>query len=189
MDKALYDRGMAMRRKVLGDEYVDRAIANTDDFNRKFQDLLNEFCWGAVWTDEDLKPRDRSLLNLGMIACLGRMQCRVYDAGLVETDHQINIVGRRAGFARDERWIAVKCDACGGNGAFGLRRGHDRFDVAGKRRLNRPTCACQRSAAVGGIDGADFYGGTAAITSFQKTDCPVGPSCFRRFPGDVKTWR
>jgi 4-carboxymuconolactone decarboxylase len=73
MDKALYDRGMAMRRKVLGDEYVDRAVANTDDFNRKFQDLLNEFCWGAVWTDEDLKPRDRSLLNLGMIACLGRM--------------------------------------------------------------------------------------------------------------------
>ena len=73
MDKALYDKGMAMRRKVLGDEYVDRAVANTDDFNRKFQDLLNEFAWGAVWTDEDLKPRDRSLLNLGMIACLGRM--------------------------------------------------------------------------------------------------------------------
>src|SRR5690242_7590288 len=73
MDKALYDKGMAMRRKVLGDEYVDRAVANTDDFNRKFQDLLNEFCWGAVWTDEDLKPRDRSLLNIGMIACLGRM--------------------------------------------------------------------------------------------------------------------
>jgi 4-carboxymuconolactone decarboxylase len=73
MDKALYDKGMAMRRKVLGDEYVDRAVANTDDFNRKFQELLNEFCWGAVWTDEDLKPRDRSLLNLGMIACLGRM--------------------------------------------------------------------------------------------------------------------
>ena len=40
MDKAMYDRGMAMRRKVLGDEYVDRAVANTDDFNRKFQDLL-----------------------------------------------------------------------------------------------------------------------------------------------------
>ena len=38
MDKALYDKGMAMRRKVLGDEYVDRAVANTDDFNRKFQD-------------------------------------------------------------------------------------------------------------------------------------------------------
>ena len=73
MDKALYDKGIAMRRKVLGDDYVDRAVANTTDFDRKFQDLLNEFAWGAVWSDDDLKPRDRSLLNLGMIACLGRM--------------------------------------------------------------------------------------------------------------------
>jgi len=73
MDKARYDRGMTMRRKVLGDEYVDRAVANTDDFNRKFQDMLNEFAWGVVWSDDDLKPRDRSILNLGMIACLGRM--------------------------------------------------------------------------------------------------------------------
>ena len=73
MDKALYDRGMAMRRKVLGDEHVDRSVANVDDFNRQFHDLLTEFAWGAVWGDEALKPRDRSILNLGMIACLGRM--------------------------------------------------------------------------------------------------------------------
>jgi Carboxymuconolactone decarboxylase family len=73
MDKALYDRGMTMRRKVLGDEYVDRAVANTDDFNRQFQELLTTYCWGAVWGDDALKPRDRSILNLGMIACLGRM--------------------------------------------------------------------------------------------------------------------
>jgi 4-carboxymuconolactone decarboxylase len=73
MDKAIYDRGMAMRRKVLGDEYVDRAVSNTDDFNREFQALLTEYCWGAVWGDDTLKPRDRSILNLGMIACLGRM--------------------------------------------------------------------------------------------------------------------
>jgi 4-carboxymuconolactone decarboxylase len=73
MDKALYDRGMKMRRKVLGDEYVDRAVANTDDFNREFQDLLNQYCWGAVWGDETLKPRERSILNLGMIAALGKM--------------------------------------------------------------------------------------------------------------------
>ena len=73
MDKVLHERGMAMRRKVLGDTYVDRAVANTDDFNRKFQELLTEYCWGAVWTDESLKPRDRSILNLGMIAALGRM--------------------------------------------------------------------------------------------------------------------
>jgi 4-carboxymuconolactone decarboxylase len=73
MDKALYDRGMAMRRKVLGDDYVDRAVANTDDFNRQFQELLTTYCWGAVWGDDALKPRERSILNLGMIACLGRM--------------------------------------------------------------------------------------------------------------------
>jgi 4-carboxymuconolactone decarboxylase len=70
MDKPLYDRGMAMRRKVLGDEYVDRAVANTDDFNRQFQELLTTYCWGAVWGDDALKPRERSILNLGMIACL-----------------------------------------------------------------------------------------------------------------------
>ena len=73
MDKALYEQCMRMRRRVLGDDYVDRAVANTTDFDRKFHDLLNEFAWGAVWSDDDLPPRDRSLLNLGMIACLGRM--------------------------------------------------------------------------------------------------------------------
>jgi 4-carboxymuconolactone decarboxylase len=57
----------------LGDAHVDRSIDNIDDFNRKFHELLTEFAWGAVWADEDLSPRDRSLLNLGMIACLGRM--------------------------------------------------------------------------------------------------------------------
>jgi 4-carboxymuconolactone decarboxylase len=73
MDQTRYDRGMAMRRKVLGDDYVDRAIANTDDFNRDFQAMLTEYAWGAVWGDERLAARDRSILNLGMIACLGRM--------------------------------------------------------------------------------------------------------------------
>ena len=73
MDKALYDKGMSMRRKVLGDEYVDRAVANTTDFDRHFQEQLTAFAWGAVWSDDALKPRDRSILVLGMIACLGRM--------------------------------------------------------------------------------------------------------------------
>ena len=73
MDKAVYDRGMAMRRKVLGDDYVDRAIANTTDFDRQFQEHLTEHAWGAVWGDAALAPRDRSILNMGMIACLGRM--------------------------------------------------------------------------------------------------------------------
>ena len=49
MDKTIYDRGMAMRRKVLGNEYVDRTIANTTDFDRQFQAQLTEHAWGAVW--------------------------------------------------------------------------------------------------------------------------------------------
>ena len=69
----LYSKGMAVRRQVLGDAYVDKATANIDDFNRDFQALLTEYCWGAVWGDDTLKPRERSILNLGMIACLGRM--------------------------------------------------------------------------------------------------------------------
>ena len=73
MDQARYDRGMTMRRKVLGDAYVDRALSSVDDFNREFQRLLTEYCWGEVWGDDTLKPRERSILNLGMIACLGKM--------------------------------------------------------------------------------------------------------------------
>jgi 4-carboxymuconolactone decarboxylase len=73
MDKATYERGMAMRRKVLGDDYVDRAVANTTDFDRQFQAQVTEHAWGAVWADDALSPRDRSILNMGMIACLGRM--------------------------------------------------------------------------------------------------------------------
>ena len=73
MDDALKSAGEAMRRRVLGDDYVDRAIANADDFSRPLQDVLNEYCWGMGWTDESLSPRDRSLLNLGMLAALNRM--------------------------------------------------------------------------------------------------------------------
>ena len=73
MDKALYDRGMTMRRKVLGDEYVDRALSKANSFNRDFQRLVTEYCWGEVWGDETLSPRERSILTLGMVAALGKM--------------------------------------------------------------------------------------------------------------------
>ncbi len=73
MDKAVYDRGLAMRRKVLGDAYVDRALNNVDDFNRDFQRFVTQYCWGEAWGDDTLTPRERSILNLGMIASLGKM--------------------------------------------------------------------------------------------------------------------
>ena len=74
MDKDTYDRGLAMRRKVLGDEYVDRALASADDFNRDFQRFVTQYCWGEAWGDDTLTPRERSILNLGMIASLGKME-------------------------------------------------------------------------------------------------------------------
>ncbi|KRD65599.1 carboxymuconolactone decarboxylase family protein [Ensifer sp. ENS10] len=73
MDEALQARGEAVRRRVLGDDYVDRAVGSSDAFSRPFQDLLNEYCWGTVWTDEGLDLKSRSLLNLGMLAALNRM--------------------------------------------------------------------------------------------------------------------
>jgi 4-carboxymuconolactone decarboxylase len=73
VDKVLYDRGLARRRHVLGDPYVDRALGSVNDFNRDFQRLTTEYCWGEVWGDETLSPRERSILTLGMVAALGKM--------------------------------------------------------------------------------------------------------------------
>ena len=72
MDKALYDAGLAARKEVLGERYVDNAINNADDFNRDFQALVTEYCWGVCWGNDVLSRKQRSLLNLGMLAALGR---------------------------------------------------------------------------------------------------------------------
>src|SRR3977135_2440040 len=74
MDQKTYDVGMKMRRQVAGNEYVDKAMANVDDFNRDFQRIVTQYCWGEGWGDDTLPPRERSILNLGMIASRGRME-------------------------------------------------------------------------------------------------------------------
>ena len=68
----LYKKGMAVRRQVLGDAYVDKASANVDDFNRDFQRIVTEYCWGEVWTRPVLTNKQRSLNNLCIIAVLNR---------------------------------------------------------------------------------------------------------------------
>ncbi len=73
MDKQIFDKGLAARKAVLGDAYVERALEAADDFNREFQELVTEYCWGVAWGDDTLDFRQRSLLNLGMIAALNRM--------------------------------------------------------------------------------------------------------------------
>jgi 4-carboxymuconolactone decarboxylase len=73
MDRKLMEEGLKVRREVLGDEYVDRAMKNTDEFSKPFQEIVSEYCWGVAWTDQTLSRRERSILNLGMIAALGKM--------------------------------------------------------------------------------------------------------------------
>lgn len=72
--KKQYDIGMEYRRGVLGDEYVDRSIGSADDFNQDFQDIVTEYCWGGTWGRGILGKRERSILNLGMLAALNKPQ-------------------------------------------------------------------------------------------------------------------
>ena len=67
-----FERGLAIRKKVLGDEFVDRSFANADSFSLPMQELSTEYCWGHVWTREGLTLQQRSLLNIGMISALNR---------------------------------------------------------------------------------------------------------------------
>lgn len=72
MDKATHDKGMKIRRATLGDAYVDRAIANMDDFTRELQELVTTYCWGEVWGRDGLERKTRSTINLAMLAALNR---------------------------------------------------------------------------------------------------------------------
>jgi 4-carboxymuconolactone decarboxylase len=71
-DRPTYDKGLAIRRDVIGDAYVDKALAEADDFSGPLQDLVTEYCWGAVWGREELPLKTRSMLNLAMIPILNR---------------------------------------------------------------------------------------------------------------------
>ena len=72
MDQKTHDKGLEIRKAVLGEAYVSNALKNVDDFNRPFQDMLNEYCWGTVWGREELPRKTRSMLNIAMIAILNR---------------------------------------------------------------------------------------------------------------------
>ncbi len=68
----LYDRGLAVRREVLGPEYVDRSIQSANDFMKAFQHITTEWCWGYAWTRPGLDRKTRSLINLAMLTALNR---------------------------------------------------------------------------------------------------------------------
>jgi len=77
-----FERGLATRRSVLGEAYVDKAVEQADDFSWPMQQLTTEYCWDEIWNRPGLDRRSRSLLNLGMIAALNRPhELKIHVAG------------------------------------------------------------------------------------------------------------
>ena len=82
MNEDLYQRGLEIRKAVLGTDYVAKSIAGTDEFSRPMQELATEYCWGRVWSRPGLERRDRSLINLAMISALNRPhELKIHVAG------------------------------------------------------------------------------------------------------------
>lgn len=113
MTSETYERGLALRKQVLGDAYVEQAITQADDFSRPMQSFATEACWGLVWGRPGLSLRDRSLLNLGMISALNR-------------PHELKLhvkAALRNGLTRDEisevlLQVAVYCGVPAGMASF-----------------------------------------------------------------------
>ena len=109
-----YKAGLAMRRKVLGDKYVDESLANVNDFTEPLQQYLTEHAWGAVWVREGLSLKTRCMLNLAMLAALNRPE-----------ELRLNIRGAlRNGVTKEEmREVFLQCGVyCGAPAALGSFR-------------------------------------------------------------------
>jgi 4-carboxymuconolactone decarboxylase len=106
-----------LRKQVLGTDYVEKSIAEADDFNRAMQQLSTEYCWGTIWSRPGLSLRDRSLLNLGIISALNRPQ-----------ELKLHIRGALTnGLSREEiqevlLQVAVYCGIPAGMASFQLAR-------------------------------------------------------------------
>jgi len=72
VDKEMFEKGLAIRKSVLGAEFVDKAFAAADDFNRPLQEIVTQYCWGEIWGRPGLDKKTRSLLNLAMLSALNR---------------------------------------------------------------------------------------------------------------------
>jgi len=117
MSKEMYEKGLAVRREVLGAEYVERQLASADDFNQPLQDLLTEYCWGGIWSRPQLPRKMRSLINLAMLSALNRpIEFKTHVKGALKN-----------GCSKEEirevlLQVAVYCGAPAGVEAFRLAR-------------------------------------------------------------------
>lgn len=113
MNDELFESGLAIRKAVLGAEFVEKSLAAADDFNLPMQRLTTEYCWGEIWGREGLPRATRSMLNLAMLAALNRPQeFRMHVAGAL-----------RNGVSREEirevlLQVAIYCGIPAGVDAF-----------------------------------------------------------------------
>ena len=118
MNDPLHERGMKVRREVLGDEHVDRAVAGTTGFTADFQDLITRYAWGEIWARPGLDRRTRSCITLTALVALGR-----------EHELPIHVRGAlRNGLSPDEikevlLQCAVYCGVPAANSAFAIAKG------------------------------------------------------------------
>ncbi len=85
MDKQTFEKGLEIRKSVLGAEFVENAFKAADDFSMPMQELVTEYCWGAVWGREQLNKKTRSMLNLAMLSALNRPhELKVHIAGALK---------------------------------------------------------------------------------------------------------
>lgn len=118
-----FERGLKIRREVLGDEYVDKAMKNAWSYSADFHKLVTEVVWGTVWSRPGLTRRERSLITLGMIAALNRPEVELHTRGAL-----------RNGCTPDEikevfMHVGVYCGAPAGLECF--RAARRAFDDAG----------------------------------------------------------
>jgi 4-carboxymuconolactone decarboxylase len=117
MNDDLYERGLEIRKAVIGKEFVDKALAAADDFNMPMQRLTTEYCWGAVWGREGLPHKVRSMINLAMLSALNR-----------PTEFKTHVGGAlRNGVTKDEirevlMQVAIYCGIPAGVEAFRLAK-------------------------------------------------------------------
>lgn len=113
MDQEMHARGLKNRKEVLGAAHVERSFATADDFTKPYQDLITEYCWGAVWDRPGLPRKTRSLLNIAMLTALNR-----------EEEFKLHVrAAFRNGVTRDEirevlLQTAIYCGVPAANSAF-----------------------------------------------------------------------
>jgi len=126
-ERERFRRGMSVRRSVLGEAYVDRALKTRTEFNEEFQDLITRYAWGEIWTRPGLPQKTRSLITLAMMVALNRNdEFRMHVRAAIEN-----------GVTRDEikevlLQTAIYCGVPAANSAF-----HAAAEVCSETRIGK----------------------------------------------------